>query len=207
MRSDTRVDPWGGALEPEPAVEVVADARDDQDHQERHKGPVDEEGQERQLEHVETDRLVELRICHSEGLAAAEQEPVLPLVARRRPDNEGEDDGHDRTQCEGVPADDLLVAADDLELRRDEQSPRGDAVDHPKAYPAGDEERAYEHRGDLELGLDQDTPDRREADRAVPEVVRVEVGQSLDHDQRHDYEDDGPNDPGLVPSARVQPGR
>ena len=51
---------------------------------------------------------------------------MLPLVTRRRPDNEGKDHRHDRTQCKSVPADDLLIAADDLELRRDEQ--RGGAM-------------------------------------------------------------------------------
>ena len=160
---DARVDPRRRALEPEAAVQVVAYARDDEDHEQRDKGPVHEEGQERQLEHVEADRLVELGVHRPEGLAAAEQEPVLPLVARRRPDDEGKDDGHDRTQREGVPADDLLIAADDLELRRDEQGPRGDAVDDPEAHPAGDEERAYEHCGKFELGLDQQAPNRREA--------------------------------------------
>jgi len=33
--------------------------------------------------------------------------------------------------------------------------------DHPRLTQQAMKERAYEHRGDLELGLDQDTPDRR----------------------------------------------
>ena len=57
---------------------------DDQEHEQRHEGPVDEEGQEGQLEHVEADRLVELRVTSFRRLAAAEQQPVLPLAARRR---------------------------------------------------------------------------------------------------------------------------
>ena len=194
-------------MEPEPTVEVVADACNDQDHQERHKGPVDEERQERQLEHVEADRLVELRICHPKGLATAEQQPMLPLVARRGPDDESQDEGHDGAQGNRVPADDLLVAANDLELRRDQQCSRGNAVDHPEADPAGNEEHAYEHAGKLELGLDQQAPHCRKVDRAVPEVVRVEVGQSLDHDQGHDHKDHGPDDPDLGPPTRVHPGR
>jgi hypothetical protein len=207
VSGDARVHPRGGALEPQATVEVVGDAREDQDHEQSHERPVDKKRQEGQLEHVETDGLVELRVRHTEGLAAAEKQPVLPLVARRGTHDEGEDQRDDRAQRERVPADDLLVAADDLELGRDEQSARGDAVDHPEARPTSDEERAHEHRGDLDLGLDQEAPDRREADRPVPEVVRVEVGQSLNDDQRDDDEDHGANHPGLVPPARAHPGR
>jgi hypothetical protein len=211
VRRDARVDAWRRSLEPEAPVQVVADRGDDQEHQQRHEGPVDQEGEERQLEHVEADRLVEhpgqVARRRPEGLTVAEQQPVLPLAARRGPDEKGEDGRDDRAQRKGVPADDLLVPADELELGRDEQRPWCNAVHDPQADPAGDEEDADECRREPELGLDHGAPDHGEVHRPVPEVVRVEVRDPLHDDQQQDQEDDGRQDPCLVAPDRARPGR
>ena len=43
MRGDPRIDARRGPLEPEAAVEVVADGGDDEEHEQRNEAPVDEE--------------------------------------------------------------------------------------------------------------------------------------------------------------------
>ena len=47
-------------LDPDAAVQVVGDEREDEDHQQRHERPADEERQERKLEDEEAEVLVEL---------------------------------------------------------------------------------------------------------------------------------------------------
>ena len=71
-------------LEPDAAVEVVGDGGDDQDDDQRREEPVDDELGERQLEDVEADVAVELRVPAQEGDLVAEQQPRLPLPGDTR---------------------------------------------------------------------------------------------------------------------------
>ena len=63
VRLHLRRDPLERALEPDAAVEVVRDRGDEQHDHEPGEQPVDDERQERQLEDVEADVLVELRVA------------------------------------------------------------------------------------------------------------------------------------------------
>ena len=81
-----RVDPLSRSLEADPAVQVVGDDGDDEDHRQSQEGPAHEEGEERQLEDVEADVHVELRILYPERHGVAEEDPVVPLP--RRPDSD-----------------------------------------------------------------------------------------------------------------------
>ena len=66
MRLHLRRDPLERALEPDPAVEVVRDRGDDEHDHEPGEQPLGDELQERQLEDVEADVLVELRVLRAE---------------------------------------------------------------------------------------------------------------------------------------------
>ena len=71
VRLHLRRDPLERALEPDPAVEVVRDRGDDEHDHQAGEQPVDDELEERQLEDVEADVLVELRVLDAEALASA----------------------------------------------------------------------------------------------------------------------------------------
>ena len=81
----------------------------------RREQPVDREREERQLEHVEADVDVELRVAHAERHAVAEQQPFLPVRRRRQRQDEGE---HDRRGVadEAQPVPEHLVEALDVRV-------------------------------------------------------------------------------------------
>ena len=74
-----RRDPLERRLEADAAVEVVEHRGDDQDHEQRRERPARDELEERQLEHVEADVAVELRVLDAEVGGVREQDPVAPL--------------------------------------------------------------------------------------------------------------------------------
>ena len=160
-------------LESETAVQVMAHRRDNQKQQKGDQGPVHEEGEERQLEHIETDCLVELRVAHSERLAAPEHQPVLPLAIGRYTEDQGEDDGDDSTQREGVPADDLLIAPDDLKLGETSSARGAMRSTTHKLTQQATKNSATNIAASSELRLDHQTPHGGEMDRAIPEVIRL----------------------------------
>ena len=86
---DRRPHPRQSPLRLDPAVEVVEHDRHGQGHDEDGQRPVHDEGQEGQLEDVEADVLVELRVRHPEAAAVAEEDPVVPLPDRPRGADEG----------------------------------------------------------------------------------------------------------------------
>ena len=79
MGLDLRCHPLERALEADAAVEVVRDGRHEQDDDEAGEEPVGDEAQERQLEDVEADVLVELRVLDPEVDPVREEHPLLPL--------------------------------------------------------------------------------------------------------------------------------
>ena len=103
-------------LGPDPTVEVVEDDGDDQRHDEDGQRPVHHEGEEGQLEDVEADVLVELRVLDAEAAAVAEQDPVLPLADRPGRGDQGQHEGERDVDPPGVGPHDLLVAPDQLVL-------------------------------------------------------------------------------------------
>ena len=70
------------------AVEDVGEHRHHEHEDHGDEQPVEHEAEERQLEHVEPDVGVELRVVDAERLAVAEQQPRLPLRRRRQGDEE-----------------------------------------------------------------------------------------------------------------------
>ena len=76
---DLRGHPLEGALEADPTVEVVLDRGDDQHDHEPGEQPLGDELEERELEDVEADVLVELGIDLVEALVVGEEDPLLPL--------------------------------------------------------------------------------------------------------------------------------
>ena len=93
VRLDGRAHPGQAALGLDPAVEVVEHHRDGQRHDQDGQRPVHDEDQERELEDVEADVLVELGVGDAEVAAVAEQDPVVPLPDRPRRPDQGQDEG------------------------------------------------------------------------------------------------------------------
>ena len=88
--------PGPGVLHPDAAVEVVGHGGDQQDDDQRGEQPGDHERQEGQLEDVEADVGVELRVLHTEVDAVDEQQPLVPLAGDTGPGDDGEQEGHAR---------------------------------------------------------------------------------------------------------------
>ena len=80
VRLDLGADPLAGRLEPDAAVQVVEDDRDEQDHDQGDEGPAHHEGQERQPENEPADVPVELGVWGPEADRAPEQDPLVPLA-------------------------------------------------------------------------------------------------------------------------------
>ena len=75
---------WSGLWKPDTAVEVVRDRGDEQHDHETGEQPLEHELDERQLEDVEADVLVELRILDAEVDAVREEDPLLATAPTRR---------------------------------------------------------------------------------------------------------------------------
>ena len=96
-----RRDPLERRLQADAAVEVVEHRGDDQDHEQRRERPSRDELEERQLEHVEADVAVELRVLDPELRRMREEDPVAPLgrdAARHHDREEGRDREADATR-------------------------------------------------------------------------------------------------------------
>jgi hypothetical protein len=111
-----RSDPRTRALDPYPAVEIVAEQGDQQHDEQCHQRPVDQEHLEGERHHVVGDVAVELGIGDPEAGAVAEQDPVVPLTDGLGADDEREHDHHADPEPPGVGADHLLIALDELVL-------------------------------------------------------------------------------------------
>jgi len=102
------------ALEPDPAVEVVRDRGDEQHDHEPGEEPLEHELDERELEDVEADVLVELRILDAEVDAVREEDPLTPLRRHADPRDEREEDRDPDADATGEATRHLLVARDHL---------------------------------------------------------------------------------------------
>ena len=140
--------PLERALDPDPAVEVVGDGRDEQDDDEGGERPLEDEAQERQREDVEADVGAELRVAlAAEGDAVAEQDPGVPLRGEPAGGHDGQEGRHRHPHPAGVGADELAVPLDELLLR------------------PGRPEPGLEPVGDDEVAEDQQEEDDGEDDR------------------------------------------
>ena len=178
-------------LHPDPTVEVVGDGGDDQDDDRRGKQPVDEELQERQLEHVETDVPVELRVLGAEGHVVGEQDPLVPVAGDAGPGDQREQGRYERAHEQGAGADDLVVALDQLFFRPHGTEGRRDAVGDGEVHPHQHEEEDGEQDGEAHLGAQDPAPHAGEVELLEPEVIGVEAGYAAQGDDQEEDDDRG----------------
>ena len=197
-----------GRREHDAAVEDVGEQGHHEHEDHGDEQPVEHEAEERQLEHVEPDVGVELRIVAAEGLAVAEQQPGLPLRRRRQGDHQRQ---HGRAevaeQAQAVP--EQLVEPLDVGMHVRREVRRREAVGDQQVDPGQHGERAEEQHEQGELGAD-DTPEHvGPAEPVVPQEVDVEAGQrpsEHDDEQEDDAggdEDDAARDPSPPPLGEV----
>ena len=190
-----RPHPRDAALGQDPPVEVVEDDRDDQRDDQDGQRPVDHEVHERQLEDVEADVLVELRILDPEVAAVAEEDPVLPFADRARGGDQRHDEGQGDVEPPGVGPHDLLVAAHHLVFLRRAELVAGQAVADHQVDPHHGEEDGPEDTEEPELDHQQRGEHVVVTDRGEPQAVGVDVGQGAQRGQQDDDDDDDPDDP------------
>ena len=116
VRLHLRGDPLERALEADPAVEVVLDGGDDEHDHEPGEEPLEDELDERQLEDVEADVLVELRVLHAEVGGVGEEHPLLPLRRHADAGDEREEDRDTDADAAREAPGGLAVAGDELVL-------------------------------------------------------------------------------------------
>ncbi len=197
VRLHLRRDPLGRALEPDAAVEVVGDGRDEQHDHEAGEQPVDDEPDERQLEDVEADVLAELRVGLVEVDPVREQDPLLPLRRDPDPRDEREEHGHRDPDAAGVALGGLAVPGDHLVFGRHRPDPQA------RREPVGDhevdehdhEEHDREHQRRDDLGEEELAPGALLTERVEPEEVGVEAGEAPEAEQEHQQGDDDRDHP------------
>ena len=204
VRLDGRPHPRQAALGLNPPVEVVEHQRDGQRHDEDGQRPVHDEGQERQVEDVEPDVLVELGVRDPEVAAVAEEDPVVPLADRPGRADQGQDERQSHVDPSRVRPHELLVAAHQLVLLGEHDVVAGDAVAHDEVHPEDGEEDGAEHAEEAELDHEQRREDVVVADRGEPQAVGVDARQRAQRDQQDDEDDDEADEPpaGAVAAAR-----
>ena len=196
--------PLTGRLHPDAAVQVVGDRGDDDDDQHGGEQPVHDEPQERQREDVEADVGVEVRILLTEVDAVREEDPVAPLARSADAGDQAEQQGHDDAHETGAPADQLLVALDELLLGTGRTKARRDAVGDPEVEPAEEEEDAGEDQRQRDLGAEHVLEDARHPERVEPEVVGVEAGEPAQRrDEQHQRNGQHDEDDAAAVRARL----
>ena len=196
---DRGPDPRPRALEPDAAVEVVAQHGHQQHHHQGDQRPVHEELLEGEDEHVVRHVPVELGIGDPEGRAVLEEDPVVPLAHRLRPHDERQHGDHHDPQPAGVGTDHLLVALDELVLGVQGRTLGGQPLGDQQAGRQRHREDEGEHHQQPHLGLEQLQPDRPQVYRREPQRVRVEGGERLQGGE-HDDQDDRHHDDPPVPA-------
>ena len=139
--------------------------RDGQRHDEDGQRPVHDEGQERELEDIEADVLVELGVGDAEAAAVAEQDPVVPLPDRARRPDQRQDEGETYVDPSGVGPDELLVPTHQLVLLGQHDVVPSDAVAHHQVHPQHREEDRPEDAEEPKLDRQQRREDVVEVDR------------------------------------------
>ena len=164
---------------------------DQQDDDQRGEQPGDHERQEGQLEDVEADVGVELRVLHTEVDAVDEQQPLVPLAGDSGPGDDGEQEGHARPDPAGAVVDDVVVAPEQVLFGTHGREPGSDAVSDDQVGEAEDEEDPDEDPGQGDLGPQDRAEGVRLAQGVEPQVIGVEAG---DASQRGDQEEQADRD-------------
>ena len=177
-------------LEADPAVDVVGDGRDEEGEQDDVEQPVDDVGEEGQLEDVEPHVVAEPQridgIGGAEVDAVGQQEPFLPLIGGAGADRQREQQRQgEADQARPLP-ERGVVAGQHVLL--------GAARALGGGHPVGDREVPVEE-GEQNGDEDERQHDPRDDDRAPdiglaqgvePKEVRVEAGGAA---QRHQHDD------------------
>ena len=209
MGLDRRRRALRGGLEPYPAVQVVGDGGHDQHHDDGEEHPVQQPLDERELEDVEADVLVELGVGGLKVDVVAEQIPVVPLLVGAHPGEEGEDNGGDDADQSSPLGVDLAVPLHQVVLRSDGRHIRRHPVGDGQAAEQHDEEDDDEDRAQGDLGEQHAAEHRGEVHLREPQVVGPEASQSPERGQQQDrHHDDGQNtDPEAAGGARQTAGK
>ena len=173
-----------------PAVQDVGEQGDQQHQHHRDEQPVEDEPDERQLEHVEPDVGAELGVAHAEGPAVAEQQPGLPLRRGGEGDEQGEEAGGEVAEgAEAVP--EQLVEALDVRVDVGRESGRSELVGDEQVDADQRGEREEEEHEQRRLGPDHPPEHVAAAEAVVPQEVDVEAGDgaSEDDDQQEQHAD------------------
>ena len=142
-------------LDPDAAVHVMGDRGDDRHDDERPEHPADQELYERQLEDIEADVLVELRVFDAEVHAVEEQHGLLPLPAGAAAHNQGEQDGDHHAHQPTAMANRIVIVAEQVLLRSRWTGGRSQAVGYRQVGVHQQEEQDDEDDRQDDL-VDQD---------------------------------------------------
>ena len=209
MRLDLRGDALTLLLEADPAVHVVGDGGDEEGEQDDVEQPVDDVGEERQLEDVEPHVVAEPEgvdgIDGTEVHAVGQQEPFLPLIGGAGADRQSEQQRHAEAHQAGPLPERVVIARQHVLL--------GAARALGGSHPVGDrevpveegEQHCDEDERQHDPGDDDRAPDIGLAQGVEPEEVRVEAGGAA---QRHQHDDDrGDGDEKAAPQTAGTDGR
>ncbi len=168
--------------------------------------PVHDEGHEGEVEDVETDVLVELRVLDPEVAAVQEEDPVVPLPDRSRRADQGQDESQAHVDATRIGPDELLIAPHQFVVLRQDDIVAGDAVTHDEVDPQDGEEDRPEDTEEPELDRQQRREDVVEVDRREPQTVGVEPRQRAQRHQQDDDDDDETDEPPPRPVAAARRG-
>ena len=202
MGLHSRAHAWAGALHADPPVEVMAEPRHQQHHDQRDQSPVDHELLERQGEDEVCDVPVELRVGSGKWRAVAEQEPVLPLAECLGADDQGQHDHDSGPQPTGVWPDDLAVALDELVFCVHRRALGGEPLGDDQADQQEDGEDGTEDEHEAGFDLEELDPDRVQRDGGEPERIGVEDGERVEEHQDDDQKDHSDDDRATAAVAR-----
>ena len=187
-------------LDPNRTVQVVERRHQQHRHQQESEEPVDDQRQERQLEHEEADVGAELWIIDSEGSPEAEQQPGAPLRGSTHPRHQGNPQGHDEEDQALAARDHRLVALQHLVLDAQRTDRRREPVGHGQVHPRDQEEDDRRNDRQADLGRQQRRPDRAQIEVVEPQVVGPEGGDGP-QGERQTHQDDDRHDRGHPTSS------
>ena len=177
----------GRGLQPDAAVEVVHDRREQQRGEHRGHREVDQEVQPRKAEDVEADVLAEVGVGLAEVLAVGPQQEGAPLAGGGDPGEDPEDHADADQQQPPHRGDDLAVALEVGLLRRVRPEHRTQPEGEEQVQPHDEGHQPAEGGEQQHAGPDQLAEHLAVADAAEPQLVGPDAREQReadDHDAR-----------------------
>lgn len=197
--------------DPQPAVQVVGQRGGDHGEDRGGEAEPEQESVPGQVEGVEGDVEVELRVLLVEGHAVDPHQPGPPLARRRGADDEAHQGGDSQEQPLLVRRDAHPVAVQALLLHRHGAQRRTQPVGQPDVEADRQGHQQTEDEEQPDLGPQGGREHRRVVHRPVPEPVRPEPGE---HGERHAEDgkdaqchEQGPDTPGRAAHSDPWPRR